>query len=125
VRLSFAAPLALIALAASAPVAHAARVSVERSDAGVVYVSVLGGAEADVLTISSPAADRFVVTQGAGLPLTVAGRACSVTAPGRAECSAPGGQGALLMGGDGDDRLAVSGPVGAGSWLSATTAPTT
>ena len=51
---------------AAAPAAHAATVSVERSDDGIVYVSVLGGAEADVLTVSSPAPGRFTVTQAAG-----------------------------------------------------------
>ena len=117
VRLSFAAPLAVIAIAMTAPAAHAAKVTVERSDDGIVYISVAGGAEPDVLTVSSPSPGVYAVTQAPGLPLTVPGNSCTTVGPTRVECAVPGLAGALLVGGDGDDRLTVSGTVGQGSWL--------
>ena len=116
-RLPVAALLTAVALAATAPAAHAATVSVERSDSGIVYLSVLGGPEADALTVSSPSPGAYAVTQAPGVALTAAGRGCAVGAPGRVDCSAANLAGALLAGGDGDDRLALSGPVGEGAWL--------
>ena len=116
-RLPFAAFLAFVALALLAPAAQAAKVTVERSDSGIVYISVAGGAEPDVLTISSPSPGVYAVTQAPGVPLTVPGNSCATVSPTRVECTVPGLAGALLVGGDGDDRLAVSGVVGQGSWL--------
>lgn len=107
---------ALLLAGALAPAANAATVSIETSN-GTVYVNVAGGPEADVLTVSSPASGRFSVTQAPGLPLTATGPGCGVVAPGRVYCVASTAQGALLVGGDGNDRLAISGPVGLGAWL--------
>lgn len=116
-RLPFAAVLTVVAFAATAPAAHAATVSVERGDSGIVYLSVLGGPEADALTASSPSPGTYAVTQAPGVPLSAKGPACAVAAPGRVNCSAAGLAGALLSGGDGDDRLEVWGDVGQGAWL--------
>ena len=89
--------------------------SVERSD-DIVYVNVLGGAEPDGLTVSSPELGQFVVTQAAGLPLTASGPGCNFVAPGRADCTTPAA-GALLVGGAGNDRLAVFRTHELGAWL--------
>lgn len=116
VRISLAVTLALLLAGALAPAAHAATVAIQTSDS-VVYVSVLGGPEHDALTISSPSPGHFTVTQAPGAPLAKGGNKCTVVSPSRVDCVDPDAAGALLMGGDGDDRLEVSGPVGIGAWL--------
>ena len=72
-------------------------VSIERSDSGIVYVSVLGGPEADALTVSSPATGRFTVTQAPGVPLA-GGKACTVARPAASTAPRAGLAGALLTG---------------------------
>ena len=115
-RIPFAAAFALLLVGMAAPAANAATVSIQTSD-GTVYVNVLGGPEDDALTVSSPQPGRYTVTQAPGAPLARAGNKCDLVAPGRVDCVAAGVAGALLVGGDGRDRLEVSGPVGGGAWL--------
>jgi Ca2+-binding RTX toxin-like protein len=108
--------LAILIAGTLAPAAGAATVSIQQSEQ-TVYVSILGGPENDALTVSSPSPGRYTVTQAAGVPLVQAGNMCELVAPTRVDCVAAFVAGALLMGGDGHDRLEVSGPVGAGAWL--------
>ena len=115
-RTPIALTFALLLAGLLAPAANGATVAVQTSDQ-TVYVSILGGPEDDRLTVSSPEPGRYTVTQAPGLPLAKGGNRCEVVAPGRVDCVAAGVAGALLMGGDGRDRLEVSGPVGAGAWL--------
>ena len=116
-RIPFAAAFALLLTGMLAPAAGAATVSIQTSDSGTVYVNVLGGPEDDALTVSSPQPGRYMVTQAPGTPLAKAGNNCSLVTPGRVDCVAAGVAGALLVGGDGRDRLEVSGAVGGGAWL--------
>ena len=115
-RLPLTVLLAILLAGTLAPAAGAATVSIQTSDQ-TVYVSILGGPEDDALTVSSPEPGRYTVTQAPGVPLAKGGNKCELAAPGRVDCVATGVAGALLMGGDGRDRLEVSGPVGAGAWL--------
>jgi Ca2+-binding RTX toxin-like protein len=106
----------LLVVAAFAPAAQAATVSLDRSD-DLDYVHVHGGHEADRLTVSSPAPDVYVVTQGAGLPLSASGSGCAVSGAGRVTCHASSLDGVYAHGEDGDDTIAVQGAVGRGSLL--------
>ena len=115
-RLPLAALLAILLAGTLTPVANAATISIQTSD-GTVYVNIFGGPEDDALTVSSPEPGRYTVTQAPGVPLATAGNKCAIVFPGRVDCVAADVAGALLVGGDGHDRLEVSGPVGAGAWL--------
>lgn len=116
-RLPPAAVLAILLAGTLAPAASAATASIQTSDSGTVYVSVLGGPEDDALTVSSPEGSRFTITQAPGAPLAAAGHRCELVAPNRVDCAAADVAGALMMGGDGRDRLEISGAVGGGAWI--------